>query len=244
MEKINAILSIQNLSSLNNNKQEKGIIDLITCKLCKGYLIDAVTIDLCMHSFCRPCAIRYIREKPKCPECNLEIKDKRFLNRLKTDSILQSIVYKLVPGLYENEMARRRIFYAARPSPTHRYKSEMFGDVPPSKTIKPEDKLNVSLTWLKDNPITTYLLCRADSTILLLKKLIIAKFGLEGPIKIYYGGAEIFYDLTALLDVAVLFNWLPESRILSLSFREHDQRKDMINSSSPQNSDPDPWNGP
>lgn len=180
-----------------------------------------------MHSFCRPCAVKFIREKLRCPECNLEIKDKRFLNRLKTDVTLQNIVYKLVPGLYEKEMARRRKFYAARPTQPPRYKSEMFGDIPPSKTIKPDDMLNISIAWAKngidDEVIRTYLLCRADSTILVLKKLIVRKFGLEGPIKIYYASSEIFFDLTTLMDVAATFNWSPENKVMSLSFREQQE---------------------
>lgn len=221
----------------HSSSPKKELIDLVTCKLCKGYLIDAATLDLCMHSFCRPCAVKYIREKPRCPECNLEIKDKRFLNRLKTDVTIQNIVYKLVPGLYEKEMARRRKFYAARPSATPRYKSEMFGDIPPSKTIKPDDMLNVSITWNNDcpeEPIKTYLHCRADSTILVLRKLIIGKFGLERPIKIYYGNSEIFFDLTTLMDVAATYNWSPENKVMNLSFKE--EEKNQVNSSLPMNS--------
>jgi len=195
-----------------------------------------------MHSFCRPCAVKFIREKPRCPECNLEIKDKRFLNRLKTDVTVQNIVYKLVPGLYEKEMARRRKFYAARPSPTPRYKSEMFGDIPPSKTIKPDDMLNVCLAWIRDpldEPIKTYLHCRADSTLLVLRKLIVGKFGLEGSIKIYYGNSEIFFDLTTLMDVAATFNWAPENKIINLSFKEEREKKNHINSLPLTNSDHD-----
>lgn len=241
----------QQLEQLQQQRQElqqqqkpvpkKELIDLVTCKLCKGYLIDAATLDLCMHSFCRPCAVKYIREKPRCPECNLEIRDKRFLNRLKTDVTMQNIVYKLVPGLYEREMARRRKFYAARPSPTPRYKSEMFGDIPPSKTIKPDDMLNVCITWNKeclDEPIKMYLHCRADSTMLVLKKLIIRKFGLERPIQIYYGNLEIFFDLTTLMDVAATFNWAPENKILGLTFKEDQKEGTNLKSSGEPSSDP------
>lgn len=200
-----------------------------------------------MHSFCRPCAVKYIREKPSCPECHEPIKDKRVLNRLKADVTKQNIVYKLVPGLYEREMARRRKFYAERP--TTRYKSEMFGDIPPSKTIKPDDMLNVCLTWMKDSIddacIKTYLHCRADSSMLVLKKLIVGKFGLELPVKIYYGGSEIFFDLTTLMDVAAAYNWAPENKILNLSFKEgkngclNEDKKSLSNSSLPTNSDHD-----
>lgn len=188
--------------------------------------MDAVTLDLCMHSFCKTCALDYVKKNRKCPEpgCKVvEIKDKRFLNRLKLDLTLQSIVYKLVPGLYEREMDRRRKFYSSKT--LQREKREMFGDIPPSKTIKPHDLITVCITWNRDcqeDSISTYLHCRADSTILILRKLITSKFGLDRPIKIYYGTSEIYSDLTTLMDVAVTFDWAPESKILSLSFNEVD----------------------
>lgn len=177
----------------------------------------------------------------------MEIKDKRFLNRLKTDTIMQNIVYKLVPGLYEKEMARRRKFYSDRPSPTPRYKSEMFGDIPASKTIKPDDMLNVGLTWLNDcldDPIRTYFYLRADSTIQVLKKLIVGKFGLDMPIRIYYGNSEVFFDLTTLKDVAATYNWTPDSKLLSLGFRDGEDKSSQTSSSPPTNSAPVPSNGP
>lgn len=206
-------------------QQQKQLIDIVRCLLCKGFIIDAVTIDLCMHSFCKTCAVHYIREKHKCPECNLQIKDKRFLNRLKADVLIQNIVYKLNSGLYENEMARRRKFYNARPSPTPRYKSEMFGDIPPSKTIRPDDMLNVCIQAIEDEPIKTYLYCRADSTILVLREFIIRKFGLERPIKIYYGNSKLNFDFDTLMDVAANYNWSPEGKILNLSFEEENDNK-------------------
>lgn len=157
---------------------------------------------------------------------------------------MQNIVYKLVPGLYEKEMARRRKFYQARPSPTTRYPSEMFGDIPPSKTIKPDDMLNVCLIFITeanpclDEPLKLHLHCRADSTMLLLKKLILAKFGLERPVKIYHGNSEIFFDLTTLMDVAATFNWKPEEtkKILNLNIKEGEEKKEPINSLPPMNS--------
>lgn len=266
-QRIKEISSIQNLLSVNDptdqwftvdspsprskNSKKKDLLELITCKICKGYLIDAATLDICMHSFCRPCVVKFMREKPMCPECHFQIKDKRFLNRLKSDVTLQSIVYKVVPGLYEKEMARRREYYAAKPTSTPRYQSEMFGDIPASKKVRPDDVLKVCLTSSKldcpGDPIKTYLFCRADSTILVLKKLIIAKFGLETPIRIYYGNFELFFDLTTLMDVAATYNWSPNNKIMNLSFKTRESENSLDNSanSSPlTNSVHDPWNGP
>lgn len=251
-----------------NVRSIQDFVQLITCKLCKGYLIDAVTLDICMHTFCRKCAILHIRgnidqnnrpkleseeaEKPRCPECNIEIREKRFLNRLKSDILTQSLVYKFVPGLYEREMARRREFYAN--DQKKREKHEMFGDIPPSKTIEPDDLLPVTFTLKKDEnqvkQVKRYFHCRADSTMLVLKKLVISKFRLKPPIKIYYKHLEIFFDQTTLMDVAALFEWNPkaEDAILSLIFREgeNDEQKPPppISSSPPTNSDPVPLSDP
>lgn len=228
-----------------NNIAEKQLIDLVTCKLCKGYLIDATTLDLCMHTFCRPCAVTYIRKNQRCPECHIEIKDKRFLNRLKTDTTMQNIVYKIVPGLYEKEMARRRTFYASKPNTIARCPSEMFGDIPFAKTIKPDDMLNISLSWGEPSPefdpIKMYLSCRADTTMSAIKKLIIAKFGLNRPIRIWFANTkgqntEISFDLTALMDVAVTFNWRPDTfkdERLNLIFEEQDPPKEDATSKKP-----------
>lgn len=249
----NSTNSIATNGRQNSHAPKKELIDLITCKLCKGYLIDATTLDSCMHSFCKPCAVNYIKNEHRCPECNTEIIEKRKLKRLKTDVTIQNIVYKLVPGLYEREMKRRRDFYDARPTDIPRYPSEMFGDIPPSKSIRPDDMMNVCLTlYTKDcpeKPIKTYIHCRADSTMLVLKKLAIGKFGLDRSIKIYYGknseSLEIFFDLTTLMDVAVTFNWPPENkpnvkpeeRILNLIIKEVVEEKNGLNSSHPMNSD-------
>lgn len=229
------------------NAPKKELIELVTCNLCKGYLIDAVTLDMCMHSFCKACAIKYIREKPRCPECNIEITEKRSLRRLKTDHTIQNIVYKLVPGLYEREMSRRRKFYAARPTQTPRHANEMFGDIPPCKSIKPDQMINIGITWNKDclgEPIKTYLYCRADCTMLILRKLLVGKFGLDRPIKIYYGNSEIFFDLTTIMDVAATYNWKPEDKVLNFTFREVEEETQSPSSSLRTNPGPVPSNGP
>ncbi|KAG8236127.1 hypothetical protein J437_LFUL001614 [Ladona fulva] len=50
-----------------------------------------------------------------CPICDVQIhKAKPFLN-IKPDKTLQDIVYKLVPGLFQAEMRRRREFYSQHP---------------------------------------------------------------------------------------------------------------------------------
>lgn len=218
MRQVAQVAPVQQASS----EQDRQLIDFITCKLCKGYLIDAVTLGLkkCLHSFCRPCAVKYVKDKQECPECKEPINDKRILNRLKPDLILQNIVYKLVPGLYQKEMARRREFYAARPTPTPRYKSEMFGDIPPSKLIEPDQMISLCLQCHDGTTelFKTYIHCRADFTIYNVKKFLFIKLGInqEYDITIHYKNFEIKLDSTTLLDVAATYDWPPDDKIMNL----------------------------
>ncbi|KFM66002.1 Polycomb complex protein BMI-1, partial [Stegodyphus mimosarum] len=80
---------------------------LLTCVLCKGYYIDATTIIECLHSFCRTCIVRYLQTNKFCPTCEVQVHKTRPLVNIRSDQTLQDIVYKLVPGLFKNEMKRR-----------------------------------------------------------------------------------------------------------------------------------------
>ncbi|KAJ8025333.1 Polycomb complex protein BMI-1 [Holothuria leucospilota] len=100
---------------------------LLTCSLCKGYLIDATTLTECLHSFCRSCLVRYLQTSKQCPKCDTLVHKTRPLHNasssrlarspgnLGVDRALQNIVYKLVPGLFKDEMKKRRDFYTQNP---------------------------------------------------------------------------------------------------------------------------------
>jgi hypothetical protein len=86
----------------------------ITCHLCSGYLIDAWTINECLHSFCRPCIFSYFNdndENTACPVCSTVPHPANPLLGITKDCWLQQIVYKLVPSLFKREMCQRRIYY-------------------------------------------------------------------------------------------------------------------------------------
>ncbi|UJR37384.1 hypothetical protein I4U23_030090 [Adineta vaga] len=90
----------------------------ITCQLCSGYLIDAWTINECLHSFCRPCIFSYFNdhdENTTCPVCSTVPHPANPLLGITKDCWLQQIVYKLVPSLFKREMCQRRIFYDSNP---------------------------------------------------------------------------------------------------------------------------------
>ncbi|XP_037037815.1 protein suppressor 2 of zeste isoform X2 [Bradysia coprophila] len=93
-------------SSSSRRLKVSSLNDVLTCPLCHGYLIEPTTINNCFHSFCRSCIIKHLEKYPysNCPSCrsNKPVN----LSHLRSDTQLKSIVYKLVPGLYQAERKR------------------------------------------------------------------------------------------------------------------------------------------
>jgi len=95
------------------------INEMITCKICSGYLIDATTIVECLHTFCKSCIVKHLNSEDNntCPQCDDVIHQSHPLNYIKFDRTMQDIVYKLVPHLESNEYKRERDFYAEKGVP-------------------------------------------------------------------------------------------------------------------------------
>jgi polycomb group RING finger protein 3 len=89
----------------------------ITCKICRGYLVDATTVTECLHTFCKSCVVKHLEENNTCPSCQIVIHQSHPLQYISFDRTMQDIVYKLVPNLQENELKRERDFYRARGLP-------------------------------------------------------------------------------------------------------------------------------
>ncbi|XP_019731092.1 polycomb complex protein BMI-1-A [Hippocampus comes] len=101
----------------------------LMCVLCGGYFIDATTIIECLHSFCKMCIVRYLETSKYCPICDVQVHKTKPLLNIRSDKTLQDIVYKLVPGLFKNEMKRRRDFYAEHPVEASNGSNEDRGEV-------------------------------------------------------------------------------------------------------------------
>ncbi|CAG0887604.1 unnamed protein product [Darwinula stevensoni] len=89
----------------------------ITCKLCRGYLIDATTVTECLHTFCKSCIVKHLEDNNTCPECETVIHQSHPLNFISFDRTMQDIVFKLVPHLQKDEEEREREFYRSRGLP-------------------------------------------------------------------------------------------------------------------------------
>lgn len=63
------------------------------------------------------------------------------------DATIQSMVYKLVPGLYQKELLRRRAFYRQRPDEAKLATPEERGDDTEHLILSPLDLMSLSLDY-------------------------------------------------------------------------------------------------
>ncbi|XP_070565351.1 polycomb complex protein BMI-1-A-like [Ptychodera flava] len=179
----------------------------LMCVLCGGYFIDATTMIECLHSFCKTCIVRYLETSKYCPVCDAQVHKTRPLLNIRPDRTLQTMVYKLVPGLFRDEMKRRRDFYAKNPNAastsTAAANAEARGEVNEDFIFKDDEKISMSLQYYlptknghKRSHVTNgnsnqgdseasdemtdvrYLRCPAAVTVHHIKKFIRHKFGL------------------------------------------------------------------
>lgn len=93
----------------------KILNDRITCSLCKGYFVEATTVLDCLHTFCKSCLLKHFEEEENtCPRCKTLIHQSHPTHYVAFDRTIQDIVYKLVPGMQEEEVQRRDAFEANR----------------------------------------------------------------------------------------------------------------------------------
>ncbi|XP_055347411.1 polycomb complex protein BMI-1-like [Paramacrobiotus metropolitanus] len=85
---------------------------LLICQICRGFLVDATSLPECGHVFCKTCIVMHCNKSTMCPldSCRVYI-HARPLTRLKKDTTLQTVVYKLLPEIYHSEMSRRRLYF-------------------------------------------------------------------------------------------------------------------------------------
>jgi len=93
------------------------INEMITCKICSGYLVDATTITECLHTFCKSCIVKHLEDSNICPECEDVIHQSHPLNYIAHDRTMQDLVFKIVPNLEDAEYRRERKFYSDRGLP-------------------------------------------------------------------------------------------------------------------------------
>ena len=138
---------------------------------------------------CKTCIVDHIKSNKHCPICDTQIHKTKPHLSMRLDKALQNIVYKLVPGLYSDEMEKRKKFQDKN-EPTKVPKEEL-----EKHFFFCDDKISMSLEYFdteksklgeennpkKDlnNPNKRYLACPGTVKIQHLTKFIIMKYGLD-----------------------------------------------------------------
>ncbi|XP_041102491.1 polycomb complex protein BMI-1-like [Polyodon spathula] len=198
----------------------------LMCVLCGGYFIDASTIIECLHSFCKTCIVQYLETSKFCPICDVQVHKTKPLHNIRSDKTLQDIVYKLVPGLFKNEMKRRRDFYADHPSAdvangTNEDRGEVSDE--DKRIITDDEIISLSIEFFDQNKDENqgdaqkekmeevnkrYLRCPAVMTVMHLRKFLRSKMDIPNTFQI-----EVMYeeeplkDYYTLMDIAYIYTW-------------------------------------
>ncbi|XP_040152306.1 protein suppressor 2 of zeste [Anopheles arabiensis] len=210
----------------SQRRRVKDFNDSITCTLCNGYLVEATSVNDCLHAFCRSCIVKYLECNKYCPRCKSYNSKPITVANLRPDRTLRALVYKLVPGLHKSENQRIVQFYASISSnivssaddPAGQGTFQLLDD---QNFFSPDEPISLSLEYHYDTlaehnassaqlPIT-YLQCPAAVTVHHLYKFILTKNGLQVGsdnvrVEIIYEEEILPHDFT-LMDVAYCFDY-------------------------------------
>lgn len=197
----------------------------LMCVLCGGYFIDATTIIECLHSFCKMCIVRYLETSKYCPICDVQVHKTKPLLNIRSDKTLQDIVYKLVPGLFKNEMKRRRDFYAEHPVDASNGSNEDRGEVADEdkRIITDDEIISLSIEFFDHSRLggsieeksskeqvthKRYLQCPAAMTVMHLRKFLRSKMDIPSiyQVDVMYED-EPLKDYYTLMDIAYIYAW-------------------------------------
>ncbi|XP_056442971.1 polycomb complex protein BMI-1-A-like [Gadus chalcogrammus] len=188
----------------------------LTCPLCAGYFIDATTIVECLHSFCKTCIVTFLETNKFCPRCDVQVHKTCPQLSIRADKTLQDIVYKLVPGLFKDEMKRRRDFYAEN-------RVLEPGEVVETFNIAEDEIISLSIQFYERNKNVErprsetegdktngkrFLQCPAAMSVMHLAKFLRSKMDIPSSyrVEVLYGD-EPLKDYYTLMDIAYFYEW-------------------------------------
>ncbi|TWW59448.1 RING finger protein 2 DNA-binding protein Mel-18 [Takifugu flavidus] len=188
----------------------------LTCPLCAGYLIDATTIVECLHSFCKTCIVAFLETNKFCPRCDVQVHKTCPQLSIRADKTLQDIVYKLVPGLFKDEMKRRRDFYAEN-------RELEPGEVVETFNIAEDEIISLSIQFYERSKGNErqhsdvegdksngkrFLQCPAAMSVMHLAKFLRSKMDIPNNyrVEVLYGD-EPLKDYYTLMDIAYFYEW-------------------------------------
>uniref|UniRef100_A0A6G1SNH2 Polycomb group RING finger protein 3 n=1 Tax=Aceria tosichella TaxID=561515 RepID=A0A6G1SNH2_9ACAR len=189
----------------SSNIKLSELNEFISCPVCHGYLIDATTVNECLHTFCKSCIVKHIQnDNNECPKCQTVIHERRPLDYILYDRSKQDIVYKLVPQLYISEMNRRmavqdlrdidpftklglkkKFLYIAL---VQQRKTDDFATRNSTNSPQPHSESN---NRTNNDPI--YLRCPIDVKVRQIRKLLAVKYQLDSNdrLQLFYKGDTV-----------------------------------------------------
>jgi len=239
---------------------DSSIIKFVTCSICKGFIINAMTINECLHTFCRSCIWRHFSFSLFCPECNTKAHQAWPLSSLQPDFTKQEIIYKLFPKLLLNEMAQRGRFWRNHPEIRENYEDLVeYGCGVEMKSLKicvtleRNKKDNVKGVYFKDDLIDAdvplnkiFIRIHSDAPMSCLRKLIINKLNslgyLDNSLKVYLVRHKtILSDDTTICNISTKNdfnkNSLPVEFLICKSYDNLKSASNKLNNFGPNPSD-------
>ena len=131
----------------------------ITCSLCSGIYRNPITINECMHTFCKACLFKEFFNKPNntvCPKCNINLGGKPWDSFI-VDNSINSLINILFPEFEQIDIANTEKMYQA----FRNVGTPLPGDPEQDKKKKPSIQISV-LPHKHEN--SNQLLPKLDST--------------------------------------------------------------------------------
>jgi hypothetical protein len=96
------------------NVSVSDLNSILMCRICKGYFHNATTITECLHTFCKGCLVVHFYRSLNCPTCNILVHPSDPFVNIKSDAILQDLVYKIFPQRLQHDKKDEADFYVSR----------------------------------------------------------------------------------------------------------------------------------
>ena len=58
---------------------------------------------------CKSCIVKHLQTKKSCPECGKNVHETQPLLNLRSDRVMQDVVYKLVPNLFQGKQIHQYV---------------------------------------------------------------------------------------------------------------------------------------
>ena len=87
---------------------------VLTCGICNDYFYNATTITECLHTFCKGCLVTHLHASLFCPICEILVHPSDPFVNIKSDAILQDLVYKIFPQRLRIDQKDERDFYISQ----------------------------------------------------------------------------------------------------------------------------------